>query len=325
MHELAGRLARRGETVRVLTGTPRGLASRSIIDGVPVYYARTPRLPSWPEPGPGFAAVAFAGSLGARADVVHSLHYADAAGAARALAPVILKLTGTVLPDRTHGLDARLFQSAIERSAEVWVNSRWAQDQMAGYDVPLRVVPAGVDTTAFRPGTRSARPLVVCAAAGDEPRKRLSHLLDAWPAVLAAMPDAELVLAGRGHPAGLPAGVRSVGELAPEAMAALYAQAWVVVAPALYEALGLVTLEALACGTPVAGADSGATSELLRDPLTGALADPDSTDAMAEAIVRAAALSQDPATADRCRQVALHYDWDTVVPQVLAGYARVAR
>ena len=153
----------------------------------------------------------------------------------------------------------------------------------------------------------------------------MSHLLDAWPAVRAALPDAELLLAGRGHPADLPAGARSVGDLPPEAMADLYARAWCVVAPAVYEALGLVTLEALASGTPVAGADSGATSELLGPDGVGALAEPGNPESLADAIARAVALAPDPATADRCRTVALRYDWDAVVPQVLAGYARVVR
>lgn len=323
LHELAARLVGAGEHVRVLTGTPRGLMQRDVVEGAAVRYVRTPRLPSWPEPGPGFAGIALAGSLVGRPDVVHCLHYADAAGAARAKAPVVLKLTGTVLPERVTGLDARMLRSALQRSHEVWVNSAWAKEQMSEYGVPMRVVPAGVDTSVFQPGTRASRPVVLCAAAADEPRKRVAHLLQAWPAVRDAVPDAELLLVGRGHPRDLPAGVRSLGEVDPARMAELYARAWVVVAPALYEALGLVTLEALACGTPVAGAASGATTELLKDPQTGALADPASTDAMAHAIVTCLDLAQDPLTAQRCRSTASPYSWEAVVPQVLEGYRRV--
>ncbi|MCW2544952.1 MAG: glycosyl transferase [Frankiales bacterium] len=325
LHELAGRLVRAGQDVRVLTGTPHGVTQSAVVEAAPVRYVRTPRRPSWPEPGPGFSAIALAGSLVTRPDVVHCLHYADAAGASRGRAPVILKLTGTVLPDRLSDLDARLLRSALERSTEVWVNSTWAQDQMTGYGVSMRVVPAGVDTGAFTIGMRAERPLVVCAAAGDEPRKRVAHLLEAWPAVRSALPEAELVLAGPGPASPLPDGVRAVGQLPPSELAGLYARAWVVAAPSVYEALGLVTLEALASGTPVAGADSGATTELLSRPGTGALADPDSTEAFADAVLRAAALAQDPATADRCRAAALPYDWDVVVPQVLEGYQRVLR
>lgn len=321
LHELAGQLTQRGQDVRVLTGTPRGLTSTAVIEGARVRYVRSPRLRGWPEPGPGFAAVALAGSVLRRTDVVHCLHYADAAGAARGRAPVILKLTGTVLPERMSGLDARLLRSALDRSAEVWANSAWAVDQMQDFDVPMRVVPAGLDTTRFAPGPRSARPLVVCAATGNDPRKRVVDLLAAWPEVRRQLPNAELVVTATSY--DLPDGARSIGPQSPQQLAGLYASAWVVAAPAVYEALGLVTLEALASGTPVAGADSGATSQLLADPRCGALAEPTNPESLADAIVRAARLSQDAETAEHCRAASLPFDWSHVAPQVIEGYERV--
>lgn len=320
MHELAGRLVAAGHDARVLTGTPHGLTRRGREAGAPVRWVRTPRLAV--EPGPAFGAVALAGSLLGRPDVVHCLHYADAYGAVHGRAPVVLKLTGTVLRERATGLDARMLVSALQRSAEVWVNSAWARDQMADFGVPLRVVPAGLDTSRFVPGPRAERPLVVCAAAGEEPRKRLVDLLEAWPAVRAGLPGAELVLAGTVR-SDLPPGVRAVGVLGDAALADLYARAWAVVAPAVHEALGLVTLEALASGTPVAGAASGATAALLADPRTGALAEPLDPGSLAEAVLAAAALAHEPGTAQRCRAAAEPYDWSRVVPQVLEGYRRV--
>ncbi len=324
MHELAGRLVEAGHAATVLTGQPQGLTHRGFVAGAPVRWVRTPRRASWPEPGPGFAALALGASLLRRPDVVHCLHYADAAGAARGRAPVVLKLTGTVLPHLVAGLDARLLTSALTRAAEVWVNSTWAAAEMAGFGVSMRVVPAGLDTDCFTPGPRSARPLIVCAASGDEPRKRVVDLLAAWPAIRDSLPDAELVLAGT-TTTDLPVGARAVGVLGDAELAALYARAWVVVAPAVYEALGLVTLEALASGTPVAGVDSGATTELLAAAGTGSLAQPQDPASLAAAVLAAVELSQDPATAARCRAAALPYDWRRVLPQVLEGYERVRR
>ena len=259
-----------------------------------------------------------------RPDVVHCLHYADAYGAVRSGRPVVLKLTGTVLAERLHGWDERLFRGAVARADEVWVNSAWAAEQMGGFDVPLRVVPAGLDTALWAPGpARSPHPLVVCAATSDEPRKRVQDLLDAWPAVRRALPGAELVLAGHGSPP-LPDGARHAGLLDDAALAHLYARAWVVAAPAVYEALGLVTLEALSCGTPVAGADSGATTALVQEGCTGALAVPLDAGSLAEAVVRAAQLTHAPGTVAACRATAAAYDWDAVVPSVVEGYRRVA-
>lgn len=322
LHELASRLRRSGQDARVLTGTPQRLTRSGSVLGAPVRWVRVPRRASWPEPGPGFAAAAAVAAV--RADLVHCLHYADAYGATRTRTPVVLKLTGTVLPERVRGLDERLFRGAIGRADEVWANSDWAVEQMADFGVPMRVVPAGLDTSVFRPGlSRSARPLVVCAAAASEPRKRVADLLAAWPAVRRGLPGAELVLAGPGSPP-LPEGARHVGLLDDAALAALYGRAWVVAAPAAYEALGLVTLEALSCGTPVAGVDSGATAALVTPGVTGALAAPFDPGSLAEAVVAAAGLAHDPVTRADCRAVAAAYDWDVVVPQVLAGYARVA-
>lgn len=326
LHELAARLRQAGQDARVLTGSPKRLTQHGIVRGVPVRWVRVPRHVSWPEPGPGFALAAAVGAL--RADLVHCLHYADAYGAARTGRPVVLKLTGTVLPERLGGMDGRLFRGAIARAGEVWANSAWAVEQMAGFGVPMRVVPAGLDTAVFAPGPpRSARPLIVCAAASAEPRKRVADLLAAWPAVRRALPGAELVLAGAGTGPGagpLPEGARQVGPLADGDLADLYARAWVVAAPAVYEALGLVTLEALSCGTPVAGVDSGATATLVRPGTTGALAAPFDPGSLAEAVLAAAELADQPLTRAACRASAAAYDWDVVVPQVLAGHRRVA-
>ncbi|MDP9100556.1 MAG: glycosyltransferase family 4 protein [Actinomycetota bacterium] len=323
LHELAAHLVRSGVSAGILTGTPHGVTSRGRVDGVPVRYVRSPSRPGWEAPGPVFAAVAALGTLGP-ADLVHCLHYTDAYGVSRlGRHPVVLKMTGTVRPEALRGMDGRLVHGALARADEVWCNSEWAAGQMAGFGVPMRVVPAGLDTTVFRPvGSRSERPLVVCAAAAGAPRKRVVDLLDAWPSVVRALPGARLVFAGQDPPASLPAGATYVGPLADQALAALYARAWVVVAPAVYEALGLVTLEALACGTPVAGVLSGATPSLVPAG-TGALAAPMDPASLAVAVVEAAGLSQRHGTVQRCREAAAAFGWERVVPTVVEGYRRV--
>jgi glycosyltransferase involved in cell wall biosynthesis len=324
LHELASRLRQAGDDARVLTGTAQGVTRSGAVLGAPVRWVRTPRLPSWPEPGPGFGLAALVAAR--RADLVHCLHYADAWGATRSGRPVVLKLTGTVLPERVQGWDERLLLGALRRADEVWVNSDYAVRSMAGFGVPMRVVPAGLDTSVFAPvAARSDRPLVVCAAASDEPRKRVEDLLAAWPDVRRLLPGAELVLVGQGPlaSAALPEGARHAGLLGDADLAALYSSAWAVAAPAVHEALGLVTLEALSCGTPVAGVASGATADLVDDGRTGALAEPLDPGSLAEAVVAAAGLAHDPGTAEACRAAAASYDWQVVVPQVREGHRRV--
>lgn len=60
----------------------------------------------------------------------------------------------------------------------------------------------------------------------------------------------------------------------------------IVVVPSLEEPFGLVTLEAMACGRPVIGTNSGGTPEIIKDEVTGILVPPRDSDALARAIIR---------------------------------------
>jgi glycosyltransferase involved in cell wall biosynthesis len=59
--------------------------------------------------------------------------------------------------------------------------------------------------------------------------------------------------------------------------------------PSRYEGLGLVLLEALAAGTPIVASRVGPIPEIIRDGATGTLVSPDDPEALAQAIVAAAA------------------------------------
>lgn len=342
IHDLGTRVAAGGDRVRLLTSTPRGLTQRDRVGGMDVRYVRLPTSPSLARRGLSDVA-AFAGAslpfiTASRADLVHAWHYGDGWAAVQAKhvrrsRPVVLKLTGTVVPERMEHvrLDRRLFQEAIAGADEVWCNSAYARDVMAGFGVPMHVVPAGVDLERFHPAERRADgPVVLCASAPDDPRKRLTDVLDAWPAVLAEVPGARLVLAGRAVdstraaltarlPSALTGTVELAGDLRDDALVAAYGTAATVVAPALHEALGLSTIEALACGTPVAGARSGATADLVT-ALTGVLYEPLDVDGCAAAIVAAIGLSERSTTAAACRSAAEPFGWEHIVPAVLARW-----
>ncbi|MCW2672827.1 MAG: glycosyl transferase group 1 [Frankiales bacterium] len=338
VHDVGVGLVRRGHRVDLVTGRPTGVTSRAVVDGLSVRYVRTPLPGVFERRGlqreGAFGAVVAAAALRSGADVVTCFHYADAVGAAsvRALRrrPIVLKLTGTVPRDRVekHPLERRLLQRALDVADEVWVNSRYALEAMAGWDREMRVLPAGLDEATFVAGTeRHPRPTVLCASTPDEPRKRVVDLVDAWPAVVDAVPDAQLQLAGAASAETratlierLPEQVRDsvvfLGTLRGADLAAAYGRAHVVAAPSVYEALGLVTLEALACGTPVAGSRSGATPELLDRPGTGTLFEPADPTSCAEAVVAALGISADADVRDRCRASAMRWAVDGVVDQV---------
>lgn len=342
IHDVSARLVRRDHRVDLWTGQPRGLTCRRSVDGVSVRYVRTP-LPTvlarrgWTREDT-FGAVAALGAAVSSADAVVSYLYADAYGAsvARRLRvrhrPLVLKLTGSVplewLERQGQRLERALLRRALDAADEVWVNSRYVAEAMAGWDRPFQVVPAGLDPDVFAPAAeRSAEPLVLCTAAPGEPRKRVTDLLDAWRQIRDALPGVRLVLAqgatdetrsallSRLDPADRPS-VRFAGRLDDGALATAYSQAWVTVAPAVHEALGLATLESLACGTPVAGARSGATPELLAQPGTGVLFTPGDAGSLAAAVAEAATAARQDDVRERCRSAALRYAWPGIVDDV---------
>ncbi len=137
--------------------------------------------------------------------------------------------------------------------------------------------------------------------------KGVHHLLDAWPEVLRTSPDARLLVAGapkdpdyaralREQTARLGAAtsVEFLGALPQADLAQRMAAADVLVLPTLSEALGLVLLEAMACGTPVVASRVGGTPDVVKDGENGFLVAPGDDRAIA---VRVAWILSHPAEA----------------------------
>ncbi|BDH56284.1 hypothetical protein MTP03_12230 [Tsukamurella sp. PLM1] len=104
--------------------------------------------------------------------------------------------------------------------------------------------------------------------------------------------------------------------------------ATVFVCPSVYEPLGIVNLEAMACGTAVVASDVGGIPEVVVDGVTGTLVHYDEADTAAfEADLAAAvnAVCADPAraaafgTAGRERAIA-DFSWESIAAQTLEVY-----
>ena len=137
--------------------------------------------------------------------------------------------------------------------------------------------------------------LVVGRMLQSECYKGHDQLIDAWPLVMAAVPDAQLVIAGRGDDverlrdkaARSSAGraIVFVGYVSRAVRDALYEQAALFALPSRGEGFGLVYLEAMAHRRACIGSIHDAARDVIVDGRTGRLVDQDNLDALAKTIV----------------------------------------
>src|SRR5206468_2278836 len=178
-------------------------------------------------------------------------------------------------------LARRIERAAVRHARRVVVLSRYSQSQLAEVHAVsgarVSIVPGGADLQQFVPRLerREARSRLGLAGEGPllftvrrlVPRMGLESLLHA----LVRLPDARLVIGGSGwlrprleasaSALGVASRVRFAGRIDDAELPVFYQAADLVVLPSVaLEGFGLITLEALACGTPVvATANSGAT------------------------------------------------------------------
>ncbi|MFS0704262.1 glycosyltransferase family 4 protein [Cellulomonas sp. 179-A 9B4 NHS] len=165
----------------------------------------------------------------------------------------------------------------------------------------------------------------------DEPRKGLSVLLRAMPAVLDRHPGARVLVAGSGETGeqqarealGARAGaVELLGSVSEEDKARLLASVDVYCAPQTGgESFGIVLVEAMSAGATVVASDLGAFTRVLDDGEAGVLFRTGDPDDLGRTLLSVLA---DPdrraAVQEHASRVVHRYDWSAVTDQVLAVY-----
>lgn len=145
-----------------------------------------------------------------------------------------------------YGLARRQWRRLASNLSIAVAVSPVAAQAIAGFAERPRLIPNTIDTGAFDPHTVKV-PKRVAFLGRDEPRKGLDILLDAFAALYAAQPEAELVVMGADRPAQ--PGVRFLGPVDDAAKRRELAAASVFVAPNTGgESFGLILLEAMASG-----------------------------------------------------------------------------
>lgn len=178
--------------------------------------------------------------------------------------------------------------------------------------VDLVMVP--VDTETFRPLPTEERALgeryILSVCRVNDPRKNIPMLLDAFAQIKVRYPDLKLVLAGdlpqqilldRCQQLGIGESVEFRGKVVGEELVKLYQRAELFVISSTQEGLGIVMLEAMACGAPVVATDCGGPEGIVIDGETGRLVPNNDSETLACAVVE---LLDDPtrleATRERC-------------------------
>jgi phosphatidylinositol alpha-mannosyltransferase len=232
-----------------------------------------------------------------------------------------MQVAGRTLAGLVAKIDAGIAVSETARAVVVQHLGRDALVVPNGFDHAAYAGRSGADAARWRGGRR---PRVSFLGRLDEPRKGVDVLLAAVPAIRAARPEVEVVVAGLGSRA-LPSGVTGRGALSEGDKRALLAGTDVFVAPHLArESFGIVLLEALASGAAVVASDLPAFADVLHGgpgtPL-GSLVPPGDPDALAAAVL--AALDRGSATGGEARQRIARYDWSVVGSEIAAVYAAV--
>jgi len=215
---------------------------------------------------------------------------------------------------RETGAKYRFFTPRAVRSAErvICVSRFTADDVCARYGVPeerVRVVP---NAPALAMGDAPPSPGGYLLAVGDvRQKKNLDRLVEAWRQ---AGTERRLVIAGLGS--GPWPDVETTGFLDDAHLDALLRGADLLVHPSLYEGFGLVIVEAMARGVPVACADATALPEVAGG--AAELFDPLDVEAIAAAIGRALARRDELSHLGRERVAGL--SWERTARETVAVY-----
>jgi glycosyltransferase involved in cell wall biosynthesis len=192
---------------------------------------------------------------------------------------------------------------ALRKVDAIQVENPWmleyARDLNVGRPVDLRYAPPGVNAQVFSPLQRDRIDdrYILCVARLSDPRKNITLLLEAYSKLPAAMRDTvRLVLAGSSGPPeafwaradalGLRHRVSYVRRPGLNELVDLYRSATVFALPSDEEGLGVVILEAMACGVPVVATRCGGPDGIIDDGKDGYLVPLDDASSMASRLER---------------------------------------
>jgi glycosyltransferase involved in cell wall biosynthesis len=247
----------------------------------------------------------------------------------------------------THGFEsimdwyARLFMKKVEEIISTSVS--YASTSPVIKDLKYNAIPIGVyhdklDESLKKQGIdpikdKKKQILFLGRLAAN---KGVNYLVAAMPKILAAHPDAKLVICGEGEEKasivalikklGLENNITFYGTVNLDVLTSLYSNSSVFVLPSInrLEAFGIVQLEAMACHTPVVASDIPGVNSVMDIGKSGLLVPKENPEALADAIIRIIGNPELIAQmGKRGRElVETKYDWPIISKEVEAVYRK---
>jgi glycosyltransferase involved in cell wall biosynthesis len=205
----------------------------------------------------------------------------------------------------------------------------------------IRVTPYGIDPKKFYK-TAPDRSLVekfglvektvLISVCRLSKRKGLEYLLEALPRVIEKEKNLRLLIVGDGpergrlqqltERLGLQGNVIFVGSMPNDELVGYYNLADIFVLPSLHEGMGIVFLEAMACGLPVVTTKTGGMTDFVVDGKTGLLVEPRNPKQLAGALIK---MVEDKGYQERLSKnaremVGREYTWEKAAERYLRAY-----
>ncbi|WP_423680132.1 glycosyltransferase family 4 protein [Undibacterium sp. WLHG33] len=184
----------------------------------------------------------------------------------------------------------RLDDRALKLVDAIQVENPWMLEYSRGINnnpaADIKYAPPGVDCNTFYPDPNGRNlevdPYILCVARLSDPRKNVGLLLEAYALLPKdTIKNISLVLAGSSSPPekfwkrvqelGLDERVKFVLKPSEADLVRLYQRALMFVLPSDEEGLGVVILEAMACGIPPISTKSGGPDGIISDGFDGFL------------------------------------------------------
>jgi len=347
MHEICRRLARRGVEVHAVTSWFPGLKRLEEMDGYTVerigthddYILHIPRILKHYSDGADVIvedtskAPLMTPLLRPKKDmsVIAIVHHLN-----QEIYFHEIPLTKAIIAYTLESLMPRLY-TRLPRTVLVAVSKSTVQELIRLGANPSRIVimPNAIDITKVKnnphPKAKDVTPTIIYFSRIKK-YKQPHHALLAFKKVLKYIPNAKLIIAGKGteilakyvKKLGIEHAVEIYGEVGEETKIELLCRAWILVQTSKKEGFGIVVLEAAACRTPTVAYNVPGLRDSVKHMETGILVEPENVDSLAYKIVLTLTNSElRKRLAENAYRYAQQYSWDEATRKfmkVLKGY-----